>query len=86
MNERSDEFFDLEVVDCRHNRPDFNRGVESLDRYFRRFARQDMQRDLAVVYILNDDRQNRVASYITLCTGAIMSDDLPSSIADRLPI
>ena len=44
-----------------------------------------MQRDLAVAYVLNDEATGRVAGYFTLCTGAILPEDLPSSIADRLP-
>ncbi|HEX5165312.1 MAG TPA: GNAT family N-acetyltransferase [Thermomicrobiales bacterium] len=85
MNEQRDVSYDLEVLDRRHNRPDFSCGVESLDRYFRRFARQDMQRDLAVVYVLNDEGANRVAGYFTLCASSILSDELPASLADRLP-
>ena len=44
-----------------------------------------MQRDLAVVYVLNDEDANRVAGYFTLCTGAILPENLPAAIAERLP-
>ena len=68
-----------------HDRAAFSCGVPDLDRYFQRQARQDVQRHVAAVFVLQDGAEERIAGYYTLSATAIGLTDLPDDLARRLP-
>jgi len=61
-----------------HNRAGFTCGVESLDRYFKTQASQDVKRKINAVFVLVDPREpTEVLGYFTLCATALAQGDVP---------
>lgn len=75
----------MEPLSSHHNRSDFCCGIEPLDRYLQRQAKQDLRRFLTSVFVLQDLEQERIAGYYTLAATAIELVDLPESVARKLP-
>ena len=64
----------------------FQCGQAALDEYIRRYASQDVRRNLARVFVaspVGDSR--RLAGYFTLGAGSVDCRDLPASLARKLP-
>jgi len=66
-----------------HNRAAFVSGQESLDRYIREQATQDIRRHIAHIYVLIDVSTETVAGYYTLSNYAIEAASLPADITKR---
>jgi GNAT superfamily N-acetyltransferase len=64
----------------------FRCGQASLDAYIRRFASQDVRRNLARVFIATpDNAPPQLAGFFTLSAGSVNCADLPESLAKKLP-
>ncbi len=64
----------------------FNCGHSALDDYIRRYASQDVKRDLARVFVATpDDDSDHLAGFFTLSAGSVNCSDLPESLARKLP-
>jgi predicted N-acetyltransferase YhbS len=68
----------------RHDRGAFDSGAPILDDYLRRHASQNLRHHLARVYV-GEDEQGRVLGYYTLSAGSVGHDELPETVARRLP-
>ena len=69
-----------------HNRVDFSCGVESLDRYFKTQANQDVKRKANGVFVLIDPSEpTEVLGYYTLCATALVQGKVPDDIRKLLP-
>ena len=68
-----------------HDRTAFSCGAPELDRYIRRFASQDVKRDIARVFVALDRESGAVAGYYGLSAASFRRDTLPADIARRLP-
>ena len=79
------EQYRFEPLDRHHDRAAFSCGVPALDHYLQRQARQDMQRHVAAVFVLEDGEAGQIAGYYTLSATAIGLTDLPDDLARRLP-
>jgi hypothetical protein len=55
----------LENLASRHKKPEFNCGVEELDKYLHYQASQDVKRNLSAAYVLAD-QDGEVIGYFTL--------------------
>ncbi len=77
--------FRIELLAGHHKRGPFSSGVAPLDDYLHRYAQQDIQRRLAVVYVLFDNERDRVAGYYTLSSYAVDPKGLPETLSRRLP-
>ena len=75
----------FEPLGRHHDRAAFSCGVPELDRYLQRQARQDMQRHIAAVFVLQDREEGKIAGYYTLSATAIRLIDLPEELSRRLP-
>jgi GNAT superfamily N-acetyltransferase len=76
----------LEPLGKQHNRDGFNCGVESLDRYLKTQASQDMRRKANAVFVLvPEDYPNQIAGYFTLCAYGLASGAIPESARKHLP-
>lgn len=65
---------------------DFQCGHELLDNYIRRYASQDVRRNVARVFIAtpeNDPQQ--LSGFFTLSAGSVSCSSLPPSLARKLP-
>ena len=79
---------DLEIVLLgeEHDRGSFTCGVESLDRYLKSQAGQDVRRKANAVFVLNQRTEpTRVLGYYTLCAMAISQGDVPEAARKHVP-
>lgn len=67
-----------------HDRKGFSCGVEALDRYLRKQARQDIRRRVSAAFVLTADGET-ILGYFTLSQFSIRLEDVPPDIARRLP-
>ncbi len=64
----------------------FRCGQPALDEYIRRYASQDVRRNVARVFIATPDQDSRrLAGFFTLSAGSVGCSDLPESLARKLP-
>lgn len=68
-----------------HDRAAFSCGVESLDRYLHRQARQDMRNRVATVYIQRTPDTPAILGYYSISNLSIEAHDLPLEMVKRLP-
>jgi len=80
----TDRAYRIEPLSARHDRAAFSCGVSPLDSYIQRQARQDLDRNLAAVFILTPNGED-VSGFYTLSAQSISADDLPGDQARRLP-
>lgn len=67
----------------RHSRNVFSCEVESLQRYLRTQASQDVKKNAAAVFVLAEG--SKILGYYTLSSYAIDAGELPPDLARRLP-
>ena len=67
----------------KHDRAAFSCEQESLDRYLREHATQEIKRRVAAVYVLTPDGKT-IAGYYTLSQYAIEAGELPSALVQQL--
>jgi predicted GNAT family N-acyltransferase len=68
-----------------HNRSEFSCGVDSLDRYIRSQANQDLKKKMATVFVLIDTPDTNIMAYYTLSSYTVEITELDNSLAKRLP-
>jgi len=79
---------DLRIVLLReeHDREGFTCGVESLDRYLKTQAGQDVRRKANAVFILGEvSGPASVLGFYTLCAMAISQGDVPAAARKNIP-
>jgi predicted GNAT family N-acyltransferase len=77
--------FFIEALVSSHDRESFCCGVESLDRYFRKQATQDVRRRATACYVALEASGGKVAGYYTLAAAGIPLVEMPAELAKRLP-
>lgn len=75
----------VERLGRHHDRAAFSCGEESLDGYLRQRARQDDERNVARVFVLFDDQDNRLAGFFTLSAAAVQLENVPTEARRKLP-
>src|SRR5713226_2274142 len=76
----------IRPLDEQHDRIGFACGVESLDRYLKTQAGQDVRRKANAVFVLIErDEPARVLGYYTLCAMAISQGDVPEAARKHIP-
>ncbi|CAH1073311.1 GNAT family N-acetyltransferase [Candidatus Nitrotoga sp. 1052] len=76
----------IRPLDAFINAADFQCGSEPLNDYIRRYASQDVRRNISRVFIAtpeNDPRQ--LSGFFTLSAGSVSCSSLPASLARKLP-
>ncbi len=64
----------------------FSCGQPSLDEYIRRYASQDVRRNVARVFMATPEHDAmQLAGFFTLSAGSVSCSDLPASLAKTLP-
>ncbi len=64
----------------------FNCGTLALDEYIRRYASQDVRKNVARVFVATpDDQPERLAGFFTLSAGSVNCSELPPALARKLP-
>lgn len=78
--------FRIRSLDAAVDLVTFHCGQPPLDEYIRRYATQDVRRNVARVFIATpDDDTRRLAGFFTLSAGSVNCSDLPESFARKLP-
>jgi predicted GNAT family N-acyltransferase len=76
----------IAVLNDAHDRSGFACGVESLDRYLKTQAGQDVRRKANAVFVLSRDAEpNRVLGYYTLCAMAVSQGQVPETARKHVP-
>jgi predicted GNAT family N-acyltransferase len=76
--------YKIEPLGPSHDRASFTCGVESLDRYIQRQARQDADRKVATIFVLTSNGVT-IAGFYSLSSQTIMADELPAPLASKQP-
>jgi len=64
----------------------FSCGQPALDEYIRRYASQDVRRNVARVFMATPEHDpKQLAGFFTLSAGSVSCADLPASLAKTLP-
>lgn len=78
--------YHIRALDSSIDTSDFLCGREPLDDYIRRYASQDVRRNVARVFIATpDDDYRNLAGFFTLSAGSVCCSSLPSALARKLP-
>ena len=86
MAKRPSENLRIGLLGEEHDRGSFTCGVESLDRYLKTQAGQDVRRKANAVFILSEiSEPTRVLGYYTLCAMAISQGDVPEIARKHVP-
>ena len=80
-----EETFRIEPLSSDHDRSLFSSGSESLDRYFREQASQDMKRRIATCFVAVSTGGNEVAGFYSLAATSIALSSLAPDIIKKLP-
>jgi ribosomal protein S18 acetylase RimI-like enzyme len=74
----------IEPLGPQYDRESFSCGVEALDNYLYRQARQDIKKRVAVVFVLTPDGRT-IGGYYTLSQYSVELDAIPPETARKLP-
>jgi predicted GNAT family N-acyltransferase len=86
MAKRSSEDLRIVLLGEEHDRGSFICGVESLDRYLKTQAGQDVRRKANAVFILSElGEPARILGYYTLCAMAISQGDVSETGRKHVP-
>lgn len=77
--------FRIGPLSADHDRSQFVSGAETLDRYFREQASQDIRRRIATCFVAVDKAHDGVAGFYTLTATSIALSALAPQIANKLP-
>jgi ribosomal protein S18 acetylase RimI-like enzyme len=76
----------IEPLNHTHDRAGFRCGVEALDRYLKKQAKQDIKRRISRVFVaIKPENPKVVIGYYTLSTLSIELNHLPEKLARKLP-
>jgi GNAT superfamily N-acetyltransferase len=86
MAKRPSEDLRITLLGDEHDRGSFACGVESLGRYLKTQAGQDVRRKANAVFILSEtDEPTRVLGYYTICAVPISQGDVPEMARKHVP-
>lgn len=78
--------FRIRALDREADASAFRCGQPPLDDYIRRYASQDVRRNVARVFVATPvDTPRRIAGFFTLSAGSVSCTALPESLAKKLP-
>ena len=76
----------IELFGSNHDRGGFTCGIESLDRYLKTQASQDIRRKANGVFVLVAQQEpNHILGYYTLCAMALPQGDVPVAARKHIP-
>jgi ribosomal protein S18 acetylase RimI-like enzyme len=78
--------FYIRPLDAAVDTAAFHCGHPALDEYLRRYASQDVRREVARVFVATPEGdEERVAGFFTLSAGSVNCADLPEALTRKLP-
>jgi predicted GNAT family N-acyltransferase len=86
MAKRPSDDLQIVLLHEQHDRSSFTCGVESLDRYLKTQAGQDVRRKANAVFVLGErDDPARILGYYTLCAIGIAQGEVPEAARKDIP-
>ena len=82
------DFFDLiiEPLNPNHDRPGFQCGVDALNVYLKKQAKQDIKRNISRIFVaIKSKAPKKVVGYYTLSSLSIDFKELPEKLSKKLP-
>lgn len=78
--------YQIRPLDASVDTASFQCGREPLDNYIRRYASQDMRKNVARVFVATpEDNLRQPAGFFTLSAGSVSCSSLPESLMRKLP-
>ena len=78
--------YHIKPLDETINAASFQSGHEPLDNYIRRYASQDVRRNVARVFVATPENDpHQLSGFFTLSAGSVSCSSLPASLARKLP-
>ncbi|MDD5033222.1 MAG: GNAT family N-acetyltransferase [Methylococcaceae bacterium] len=78
--------FRIRPLDATVDTAAFGCGQAALDEYIRRYASQDIRRDVTRVFVaVPEDDVDHLAGFFTLSAGSVNCSKLPAALARKLP-
>lgn len=78
--------YSISIINNEHDKKKtFSCGIESLDKYLKQQASQDVRRNINITYILSKSESNSVAGYYTLSSSSVSTKSLPEALSSKLP-
>lgn len=78
--------YQIRPLDASADTANFQCGREPLDNYIRRYASQDVRRNVARVFVASPKHDPlQLAGFFTLSAGSVSCSSLPASLAKKLP-
>ena len=76
----------IRPLDASIDTANFQCGSKPLDDYIRRYASQDMRKNVARVFVATpENNPQQMAGFFTLSAGSVSCSSLPESLARKLP-
>ena len=76
----------IRALDSEVATADFRCGEAALDEYLHRYAKQDIKREVARVFVATPaDLSSEVAGFYTLSAASVAAEQLPESLRKKLP-
>jgi len=76
----------IRPLDASIDTASFQCGSKPLDDYIRRYASQDMRKNIARVFVATpENNPQQMAGFFTLSAGSVSCSSLPESLARKLP-
>jgi ribosomal protein S18 acetylase RimI-like enzyme len=77
----------IRPLDAGINTANFQCRSDPLNEYIRRYASQDVRKNVSRVFIATPDNDtNKLAGFFTLSAGSVNCSSLPASLARKLPL
>lgn len=78
--------YQIRPLDASVNTASFQCGRDPLDEYIRRYASQDVRKNVARVFVATPENDpEQLAGFFTLSAGSVSCSSLPASLARKLP-
>ncbi|WP_347068516.1 GNAT family N-acetyltransferase [Flavobacterium sp. WV_118_3] len=74
----------INVLEKKHDKSNFDCGYSLLDSYIKKQARQDVSRDLSACFVLVDEL-DKIKGYYTLSASSVKRDEFPDVMQKKLP-
>lgn len=74
----------IELLHTKHNRDNFDCGVDSLNEYLVRYARQNDKKNISRTFVAVDD-EKLIHGYYSISSASIRFEDLPERLSKQLP-
>ncbi len=76
----------VKPLDRKHDRRAFSCGNETLDKYLREQASQDVRKRVATIFVMTGTNGDTVTGYYSLASGSVDIGEWPEALKKKLPL